>query len=86
MSYMKLIKLLYFADRKYIKQTGSSITKDTYYSMKNGPVLSNVLNLINTEPEPDRFSYWSSIIAEPYPLPAILHGYEAVQRLRCQPC
>ncbi len=64
MSYLKLIKLLYFTDREYIKQTGSSITKDTYFSMKNGPVLSNVLDLIHTEPEPNHLSYWNSIISD----------------------
>ena len=65
MSYLKLVKLLYFADREHIRLTGTSITKDTFFSMKNGPVLSNVLDLIHTGPEPDRLSYWDSIISGP---------------------
>lgn len=64
MSYIKLIKLLYFAEREHIKQTGAPITKDTCFSMRNGPTLSNVLDLINTGLEPDRISYWNSIISE----------------------
>lgn len=67
MSYMKLIKLLYLADREHIRETGHSITKDTYFLMKNGPVLSNVLDLINCGSEPDRLSYWDSIISNPTP-------------------
>lgn len=63
MSFLKLIKFLYFADREYINKTGSSITKDTYFSMKNGPVLSRVLDLIHAGPEPNHLSYWNSIIS-----------------------
>ena len=40
--YIKLIKLLYLADRAALIETGSPITGDRYVSMKFGPVLSNV--------------------------------------------
>ena len=46
LNYMKLIKLLYIADREMINQTGYPITGDHYCSMKNGPVLSNLYDLI----------------------------------------
>lgn len=36
MSYMKLIKLLYLADREALAQWGRSITTDTYVSMDKG--------------------------------------------------
>lgn len=43
---MKLLKLLYIADRESIGETGMPITGDTYVAMKHGPVLSNIYNLI----------------------------------------
>ena len=46
MNYTKLIKELYFSDREALRTKGFSITGDIYYSMKKGPVLSNLLNLI----------------------------------------
>ncbi|MDZ4290053.1 MAG: Panacea domain-containing protein [Prosthecobacter sp.] len=46
MSYMKLIKLLYLADRCALLKWGRPITFDAVVSMKNGPVLSHTLNLI----------------------------------------
>ena len=36
MSYMKLIKLLYLADREALAQWGRSISIDTYVSMDKG--------------------------------------------------
>ncbi len=64
MKYLKLIKLLYFVDREYIRQTGSSFTKDTYYSMKDGPVLSNVYDLIKANTTRLQGSYWNRTISE----------------------
>jgi uncharacterized phage-associated protein len=45
MSYMKLIKLLYLADRQAFKDWEHPITYDTYASLPMGPVLSSTLNL-----------------------------------------
>ena len=66
MSYMKLIKLLYLADREALSRWGRSISTDTYVSMKHGPVLSRVLNLI-TEGEDPSFgeTMWGRHISEP---------------------
>ncbi|HEY59909.1 MAG TPA: SocA family protein [Anaerolineae bacterium] len=47
MSRVKLMKLLYLSDRKAIENWERPITYDTYYSMREGQVLSGVLNLIN---------------------------------------
>ena len=47
---LKLIKELYLADRLSIQERETSISGDTYFSMKNGPVLSNTLNILN-DPE-----------------------------------
>src|SRR5271155_5522268 len=46
MSYLRLLKLLYIADREWLAVTGESITGDRAYAMKFGPVLSTVYDLI----------------------------------------
>jgi uncharacterized phage-associated protein len=48
-NYMRLLKLLYLADRVSIQETGRPITGDRVYAMDRGPVLGNVLNLIKSE-------------------------------------
>lgn len=65
MNYMKLIKLLYLADRGALSRWERSITGDMYFSMKHGPVLSNVLDIINNEIYPDLNSYWFKYISTP---------------------
>lgn len=46
MEYLRLIKLLYFADRESLDTLGRPITGDRYVSMRHGPVLSQVYDLI----------------------------------------
>lgn len=46
MAYLRLLKLLYIADREWLAETGESITGDRAAAMKNGPVLANVYDLI----------------------------------------
>jgi uncharacterized phage-associated protein len=58
MKYLKLIKLLYIADREALSRWGKPITTDRYVSMKEGPVVSNVYNLIGSEPLPFDQSIW----------------------------
>lgn len=48
-NYMRLIKLLYIADRETLKETARSITGDHIVAMEQGPVLSHVLNLIKDQ-------------------------------------
>ena len=62
MPYIKLIKLLYFADREALIETGSPITGDRFVSMKYGPVLSRVLNLIK-DANPAEDSVWHSYVS-----------------------
>lgn len=62
MSYMKLIKLLYLADREALLRWERPITTDRWVSMKNGPVLSNVYNLIREEPAPGENGIWRNHI------------------------
>jgi hypothetical protein len=44
---VKLMKLVYLADRDHFIQTGVSITRDRQCAMQHGPVPSNTLNVIN---------------------------------------
>ena len=69
MPYIKLIKLLYLADREALIETGLPITGDRFVSMKYGPVLSRVLDLIK-EPSPAEDSVWHGYI--------VRSGYDAV--------
>jgi uncharacterized phage-associated protein len=63
LNYMVLIKLLYMLDRAAMFKWGRPVTFDEYYSMKNGPVLSEVHDLITEQPQ--QHSYWSRHISEP---------------------
>ena len=57
MSYMKLIKLLYLAERKALAKWGESMSGDKFVSMPYGPVMSNTYGLIQTESK-----IWDSFI------------------------
>ena len=46
MNYMKLIKLLYNADREALKRWSKPITYDDYYSLPRGQVVSNTMDRI----------------------------------------
>ena len=47
MSHLKLMKLLYLAEREALLRWGRPITYDFCVSMDHGPVLSQTLNLVN---------------------------------------
>ncbi|MCU7933748.1 MAG: SocA family protein [Candidatus Thiodiazotropha sp. (ex Dulcina madagascariensis)] len=57
---IKLLKLLYIADREAFRELGRPISFDRYVSMEQGPVLSHTYNLMNGAVQDD--GYWSSII------------------------
>lgn len=65
MSYMKLLKLLYLADRQALLEHHRPIAYDRYVSMDQGPVLSQTYNLIVAEERPEQPSYWRRYISEP---------------------
>src|SRR6266481_6666490 len=46
MNYMRLLKLLYIADREALKETGRPITGGPVAAMERGPVLEEVYDLI----------------------------------------
>jgi uncharacterized phage-associated protein len=62
-NHMKLIKLLYLADREALVKWGRPITFDWYFSLPHGPVLSFTLDRINEEPGPEGPSYWHQFIS-----------------------
>src|SRR6516165_1045948 len=49
MSYLRLLKLLYIADRESLAETGRSMSGDSIVAMKHGPVLRNVYNLVRSD-------------------------------------
>lgn len=44
---LKLIKLMYFAERRSFAEYGEPMTGDQYYSLDHGPILSKTLDHIN---------------------------------------
>jgi len=60
MSYLKLIKLLYLADRKALEQWEVPITYDTYASLPHGPVGSGTCDLARGLVEDAQ--YWEQYI------------------------
>src|SRR6202166_1243287 len=65
MNYQLLIKLLYLADRAALIRWGRPISTDRYVSMKHGPVLSNVFDLVNFGSLSEKAGSWSSMISNP---------------------
>ncbi len=62
MEYIRLIKLLYISDREALKNWGYPLTGDEYYSLKHGPIVSNVYDLITADPNYVKRSYWGTYI------------------------
>src|SRR5947209_9382019 len=62
MSYLKLIKLLYLLDRTALDRWERPVTGDRYVSMKLGPVLSNVRDLIVWEQPATTPGLWHQLI------------------------
>jgi uncharacterized phage-associated protein len=63
LNYMMLIKLLYLTDRGAFLQWGRPLSGDRYFSMRYGPVLSEVHDRITEMPEQQTF--WSEHISAP---------------------
>jgi uncharacterized phage-associated protein len=65
MSYVKLIKLLYLADREALIRWGRPLTTDSYLSTDAGPVVSRISDLIRNEPSPNSAKIWRKFISGP---------------------
>lgn len=58
-AYIKLLKLLYLAERNAMAKWGSSMSGDRFVSMPHGPVLSQTYDLIrNHSSEPTFWQQW----------------------------
>lgn len=62
MAYIKLLKLLYLAERQAMAQWGESISGDRFVSMPHGPVLSQTYDLIRCHNNNE--SFWQSLIKD----------------------
>jgi uncharacterized phage-associated protein len=62
MHYLKLIKLLYLVDRAALLRWGVPVTTDRYASMDDGPVVSNIYDLM-VKDVPKRV--WAQLISSP---------------------
>jgi uncharacterized phage-associated protein len=50
--YLRLVKLVYLADRRSIIERGIPIVGGKYYSMGKGPVISEVMNFVHRQNAP----------------------------------
>lgn len=60
---LKLVKLMYLADRESMRRYGRPISYDNMVSMPNGPVLSQTYSLINGEGLPENQRIWNRWIS-----------------------
>jgi uncharacterized phage-associated protein len=58
------LKMLYLADKESLIRWGKTITGDSFVSMKNGPVLSEVYNLFKKEGPPEHQREWDASFSE----------------------
>jgi len=62
---MKLIKLIYLLDRLSIQRRSIPVVGGIYFSMRNGPVTSELLDLVNAgELAGEEGSRWEALIAD----------------------
>jgi hypothetical protein len=62
---MKLAKLVYLLDRLSIAKRGIPVVGGVYFSMKNGPVTSELLDIINAgKLADDESSTWEDLISD----------------------
>jgi uncharacterized phage-associated protein len=64
MEVLKLVKLLYLADRKSIELRGVPIFGGSYFSLPHGPITSEGLDLINGKGRYEDQILWDKLISE----------------------
>jgi uncharacterized phage-associated protein len=62
LSYLRLLKLLYMAERELLAEHGMLLTADRPYAMPKGPVLSETLNLIKGQISSNQQHQWHRFI------------------------
>lgn len=71
-SHLKLIKLMYIADRLSMEKTGFPMTYDRMKSLPHGPILDKTLNYIDSKPTPMPES-WAKFLVKGGPHTISLH-------------
>lgn len=61
---LKLMKLLYLADREAMRRYGLPISFDSIVGMPHGPVLSQTLNLVNGSANPKQAALWEEWMSD----------------------
>jgi uncharacterized phage-associated protein len=64
MEHVKLMKLMYLADREALGTLGAFISDDSMYSMRMGPVLSQTLDLMSGNYDPLSEGAWSEWVSD----------------------
>jgi hypothetical protein len=64
MNIMKLVKLVYLLDREAIRRRGLPVVGGAYFSMRNGPVTSELLDLINAGSLWNTDKIWERFISD----------------------
>ena len=65
MSCIKLVKLLYLADREALLRWGLPLTSDRFVSLDMGPVVGRICELLQGEPAPNSARIWRKFISDP---------------------
>lgn len=65
MSCIKLVKLLYLADREALLRLSLPITSDRFVSLDIGPVVGRIYELVRGEPAPNSAHIWRRYISDP---------------------
>jgi len=60
MEYIRLIKLLYITDREALRRWQYPLTGDSYYSLRHGPIVSGIYDLITEDPKFSEPTYWGT--------------------------
>ncbi len=61
-NYTKLVKLLYIADKEFLRKWDYTITGDSYASLYRGPILSEVYDLLKGKNEDEiKQLYWDNL-------------------------
>ncbi len=79
--FMRILKLLYIADRSAFQEWERPITYDNYVSMDNGQVLSNTYNLMKRE---SQFDEWDEHIQHRFYFWLILRTYSIQGAFPCR--
>lgn len=73
---LKILKLMYLADKYHLIRYGRTITNDDYYAMKFGPIASNVMDVLEFDKEfslsEEEYAYASALIT-----PITPHSFKA---------